>query len=121
MKRELPVRTVLSAFFSMTGETDAVSWLDFCRVSCQTILSGLRDDADIEENESILCYAAACHAFYIYVLRKCATEIGSFKAVDIAIDNQNELTIAAAKTMYDDALATVAHLMRSTDFAFRTV
>ena len=32
-----------------------------------------------------------------------------------------ELTIAAAKTVYDDAMSTIAHLMRSTDFAFRTV
>ena len=121
MKKELPISSVLSIFFDMTGESDTESWLDFCRSSSDIILAGIRDDADIAANERAICYAAACHAFYIYVLRNCATGIASFKAVDISIDNINRLTIEAAKTVFEDSMAAIAHLLKTNNFAFKAV
>ena len=119
MKNELPIRVVLSTFFDMTGESDTEGWVDFCQASCNIILSSLRDDADIAKNEKLLCYAAACHAFYMYVLRGCATGIATFKAVDISISSVDELTLNAAKTIFEGAMGSIAHLLKSTRFAFK--
>ena len=121
MKKELPIRFVLSTFFDMTGESDTESWVDFCEASCDIILSSLRDDADIDKNQGKLCHAAACHAFYMYVLRGCANGIATFKAVDISISSVNELTLSAAKTIFEGAMASIAHLLKRTKFAFKTV
>ncbi len=121
MKNTLPVRSVVSLFFDMTGEYDTEKWIDFCKASCNIILTSLRDDADIAANESSLCYAAACHAFYMYVLRGCASGIASFKAVDISINTVSDLTLSAAKTVFEGAMANIAPLLKSTRFAFKSV
>ena len=122
MKNELPISNVLSVFFDMTGESETEDWIDFCRGSCSMILSGLREDVDVKANERALCYAASCHALYIYVLRGCATGIASFKAVDISIDSANQLTLNAAKTIFEDSMSAIAHLLKQSDrFAFKAV
>ena len=121
MAKSLSVNTVLSLFFDMTGEDKVEDWMDFCRASCKTIESSLKNGIDVEANHSLLCNAAACHALYIYVLRSCATNIADFKTVDVSIVSANSLTLNSAKMLLEDALASVSHLMRSTRFAFRTI
>lgn len=108
-------------FFDMTGETDAEEWIGFCKASCNIISASLNEDADITANEAIICNAAACHAFYMYVLRSCATSIATFKAVDMSVTNVNELTLSSAKTLFENAMSSISHLLRSTRFAFRSV
>lgn len=122
MKKELPVRTVLATFFDMTGESDATKWLEFCRASCNTILSSLRDDVNVESNIAPLCHAASCHALYMYVLRNCATGIASFRAVDISIAGVDKLTLESAKIIFEDSMAAISDLLKkSPRFAFKSV
>jgi len=121
MNKSIPVGKVLSIFFDMTGETEAEDWMDFCKASCQTVSSSLRDDVDMNENVGLLSYAAACHAFYMYVLRGCASGVASFKAVDIAVESANELTLSAAKTIFEGAMASIAHLLKGTRFSFKAI
>ena len=119
MSKTIPSGKVLSIFFDMTGETDAAEWLEFCKASCRIIGSGLKEDVDMDENMGLLSYAAASHAFYMYVLRSCASGIASFKAVDISVQNTSELTLSAAKTIFEGAMASIAHLLKGTRFSFK--
>ncbi len=121
MKIEIPVSNVLSSFLDMTGETEACDWIEFCKASCNTIAASVRENIDVSAYESQLCYTAACHAFYMYVLRGCAGNIASFKALDITIENVNQLTLNAAKAIFEGAMASISHLLKSTRFAFKAV
>ena len=121
MDRTLPIERVLSMFFDMTGESDTGEWLGFCTASADNIVAMLREDADIASNESRLCYTAACHAMYMYVLHSNALGAADFKAVDLSITPITQLTISSAKLLFEESLKAISTLLKPTGFVFRTV
>ena len=121
MDRTLPIERVLSMFFDLTGETGTDDWLGFCLASVENIMIMLRADADIAANETRLCYSAACHAMYMYVLRGNALDAADFKAVDLSITPVTKLTVSSAKLLFEESLKAISPLLKPSGFAFRTV
>lgn len=90
--------------------------LPFCSTSLEKIRSLLCEDADPADNR--IAYAAACDAFYMYMLSLLSDVEGNadFKAGDLSVSRNIKETLAVAEKMKADGLLFVRELLR--DFSF---
>ena len=119
----MDVQLVLDVFRSLADMTEpqAKSWLPMCHWAVASVFGRLRSDADAAAHATELAHAAGTLAYYRYVLRMAAVQgSADFSVGDVTIKERTADLLAAAKQLYEEAMASVAHLMDD-DFAFMEV
>ena len=115
---------IFDTFRTLSGleRDEAIKWLSLCTSAAQGIGDRRREDCDPDENRVILASAAAASAFYNYVLIICALDgDSSFKAGDVTVKESTKEKISAAKSLRDEAMEQIGHLLADRSFDFRTV
>lgn len=119
----MDITLVLESFMLVSGLTkeEAEKWLPLCHWAVASLYGRLRSDADVVTNQKSLCYAAGVAAYYKYMLRMAAqTGSSRFSVGDVTVTENISDGVQAAKTMYDEAIASVEQLFGD-GFAFMGV
>lgn len=120
-KYRISADRVMGIYKSLTGEEKIGSdGGEFCRTAVNVMQRWLKDSAEAAPYDDLLCYAAACMAYYRYVLKSSVTA-SDLKAGDISIIDCSEKAVSYAKALYDDAIADVEFLLKPKRFAFISV
>jgi len=101
-------------------EDDTIELL--CQSSSQRIEHLLKEDADRTDDR--LIFAAASDAYYQWVLMKKTVSddtFESFRAGDITVENDNAVSIEAARTVRDEAFDAITDLLDDRRFYFGEV
>mgnify|MGYP006916022898 CR=1 FL=1 len=93
-----------------------------CQSSAQKISSLIKEDAD--ESDDRLINAAACDAFYQWILLNRAVDsdaLKSFRAGDITVENDADAVTSAAYNLKKEAFEALDGLIRDKGFYFSEV
>ena len=118
MENILPVDKIITTFFDLSGETEADKWRNHCATSAVSIIAMLKPGIDVATDEWKLCYAAACMAFYRYVLSGAAEGITVLKAGDVTVNTSSDNAVTYARSLLEDALMPIGSLLIPKGFAF---
>ena len=103
------------------GQADDIIAL-LCQSGANKVEHLIRDDADRTDDR--LIYAAASEAYYQWILNKktaCDDVFESFRAGDITVENDNAVSIEAAKVIRDEAFSAISDLLDDRQFYFGEV
>jgi hypothetical protein len=117
MESKISIDRVVDAFLTLAGQEALSSGRILCSTAAETLGSWLDRSKQIGECEASLNYAAACMAYYRYVL-KSTDDTRSIKAGDITVNDDSDKMVSFAKNLMDDALHSVEHLFKPKRFAF---
>ncbi len=117
MENKISIDRVVDAFLTLAGEDSLSDARVLCYTAAETLGSWLDVSKEIGESEASVNYAAACMAFYRYTLKN-AGDGQSIKAGDITVNDGSEKAVSYAKSLMDDALKSVEHLLKPKRFAF---
>ncbi len=117
MNYKISIDRVVDAFLVLAGDKALSDGRVLCRTSAETLESWLNPNKEYEDFIGSICYAAACMAFYRYTL-KASGSTQSIKAGDITVNDVSEKTVGYAKSLMDDAVGAIEHLLKSKRFAF---
>ena len=121
MNITLSSERVAAVFCALSGEQNAADFGPLCLSATKSICAMLRRGKNIKSRETELIHAAACLAFYRYILAKQSEGVSAYKAGDITINSSLSDALSAAKALLDDALLSLSDCLLSRGFCFKTV
>ncbi len=119
MNITLSLSSVGKVFSSLSGE-GAAPHEELLLAASRSICAMLRG-GDHRSRESELIHAAACLAYYRYVLAAIGEGTASYKAGDVTINNDIEAAKQSAKALLDDALDSIRGIIKSGGFCFKSI
>jgi hypothetical protein len=121
MQHLIDINGVVKVFKVLSGlDTKDEKFATFCKSAADTISRIIRPDCDIPAEMPRICYAAASLAYYRYTLCDEISGVSGFKAGDISVECGNGGS-AAARILYEQALADIGDLLIEKKFTFRRV
>lgn len=117
MEKTISIDRVVDAFLVLAGESALAEGRVLCSTATETLESWLDRSKDVASGQGSLNYAAACMAFYRYTLKN-AGDATNIKAGDITVRDDSKNTVGYAKSLMDDAIKSVEHLLKCKRFAF---
>lgn len=119
MNITLSLSSVGKVFSSLSGEEAAENealLLAATRSICAMLRRG-----NYKNRENELIHAAACLAFYRYILAKQSEGMSSYKAGDITINSDILSAGKTARALLDDALAAISDCLKPKNFCFKSI
>lgn len=117
MSYQICIDEVVTIFSSIAGDSQKANGRIFCRSAIDAVGEMLDEKKDLNGNSYQICYAAACLAFYRFVLHR-NTEAIDIKAGDITVNDCSDNVSLHAEKMLKDALSAISHLLKPKRFAF---
>ena len=117
MNYKISIDTVVDIFTSVAGDNETANGRVFCRSAIGMLEEMLDNKKNLSGNSYQICYAAACVAYYRYILHK-NTGALDIKAGDITVNDCSDNVSEHAKNLMSDALNSISHLMKPKRFAF---
>ena len=119
MNITLSLSSVGKVFSSLSGE-NAEQYegllLAAAKSVCAMLIKG-----DHRSRESELIHAAACLAYYRYVLLAVGEGTTSYKAGDITVNSDLESARQSARALLDDAFGAIRGIIKSSGFCFKSI
>ena len=119
----LDTASVTAKFLVISGLDEADGLIEtVCACSALRIGEMLKDGVSAEDERAV--YAAACDAYYQWILIGCAADDEAFesmKAGDITVTADNARTVASAKQLRDASLEGIKMLITDNAFYFSEV
>lgn len=119
----LDASSVTAKFLIVSGVSESDSQIEaICACSALKIGEMLKDAEDATDERAI--YAAACDAYYQWILIGCAASDESFKSMkagDITLTSDVASVVRAAKALRDSSLEGAAPLLSDSAFYFSEV
>lgn len=106
------------ALISEIDEKELAKWVPVCCEANEFISSRLKKTDFTSEEQARLCNACAVYAYYKYCLYKNKSDIKSFSAGDVRIENSSLLS-QSAKALWDHEKECVSDLLNTGGFAFK--
>lgn len=116
---DINLNNVLYIFLQLSGEQNVEDWIDHCSLSVNTLRAVLKH-ADPGRRQEIE-YAAACMAYFRYVLKKASCEAEAFRAGDVSVRNAQNKNTEFARRLLEDALAAISPFIEDKRFKFMAV
>ena len=120
MDYKISIDRVVDMFLSLAGSDSTDDSYIFCHTAAQSLQSRLNPKADLFSRDFDICYAAACTAYYRFIL-KSKGDCMNAKLGDITINDTSENTVKFAARLYDEANNAISDLLRPKRFAFKGV
>ena len=111
---------VVDIYSSLRGGEISSEDRVFCKTAAGLIERWLDPKKSIADFQYEVCYAAATMANYRRALNE-NTSLADFKAGDITVNDKSEKAIENAHKLYEDAMASIGHLLKPKTFAFVSV
>lgn len=118
----LDLQEILTRFALVAGLNleEAAPWMTICNEAINELRSKLKDPTAEDSNSERLNAAAAALSFYKYTIyRSSGLGMNNFSIKDIKINADNKLSIKAAKSILNDAMANIHDLILDNDFLFQ--
>lgn len=119
----LDTSSVTAKFLVISGADEADDQIEaLCACSALKIGEMLKNAEDSDDDRVI--YAAACDAYYQWILIGCAASDESYKSMkagDITVTSDVGAVLNAAKTLRDNSLESISTLLSDNGFYFSEV
>ena len=116
------INDVVKRFIAISeiSDTSLDKWLPLCSEAYEFIKSRIKKSQLSKGEEIRLCNATAVYAYYKYCLYNSKTDIKSFTAGDVRIDN-SELLAQSAKSLWEYESECISDLIDNGSFAFERI